>query len=132
MNTASKLGIKEKVKFIEAVSHEDLPIYYNAANVFVLPSFFESFSLVSLEAIACGVPVVISTGAKAFIEDLGKECFFLVNPQETDTISDGIIQALTKKDEIRQKVDAGLKRVRKYDWIEVAKEIAKIYQSILL
>jgi len=132
MNTASKLGIKEKVKFIEAVSHEDLPIYYNAADVFVLPSFFESFSLVSLEAIACGVPVVISTGAKAFIEGFGKECFFLVNPKEIDSISDGIIQALTIEDEIRRKTDAGLKRVRKYDWMEVAKEIAKIYKSILL
>ena len=76
MRTAQKLGLNEKVIFTGAIDYEKIPTYYNAADVFVLPSIFESFPLVALEAAACGVPIVISTGAKAFVEDFGKNFIF--------------------------------------------------------
>ena len=57
---ASQLGIAERVTFMGAVDHERLPLFYNAADVCVVPSFYESFGLVALEAMACGTPVVAS------------------------------------------------------------------------
>ena len=42
------------------VGHDKLPLYYNAADVCVVPSYYESFCLVALEAMACGTPVVAS------------------------------------------------------------------------
>ena len=52
------LGIEGSVDFVGRVDHEELPFYYNAADVCVVPSFYESFGLAALESMACGTPVV--------------------------------------------------------------------------
>jgi D-inositol-3-phosphate glycosyltransferase len=53
-----KLGIKDMVRFVGRVDQHILPQYYSAADVLVVPSHYESFSLVALEAMACGTPVI--------------------------------------------------------------------------
>ena len=55
---SAELGIAPKVIFKGLVKHDQLSLYYNAADVTVLPSAYESFGLVALESIACGTPVV--------------------------------------------------------------------------
>ena len=69
--TADRLGIGEKVTFTGAVPQADLPTYYNACDVLVLPSYYESFGLVALEAMACGTPVLVSRvgGLKTFVRE---------------------------------------------------------------
>jgi D-inositol-3-phosphate glycosyltransferase len=57
---ASGLGTSDRVSFFGSVAHEDLPAYYSAADICVLPSYYESFGLAALEAAACGRPVVAS------------------------------------------------------------------------
>ena len=52
------LGLETTVKFIPAQSQENLPAFYNAAEVLVMPSHYESFGMVALEALACGTPVI--------------------------------------------------------------------------
>jgi D-inositol-3-phosphate glycosyltransferase len=52
------LGIEDSVTFMGLVKHEELTDYYNAASLFVMPSHYETFGLVALEALACGTPVV--------------------------------------------------------------------------
>lgn len=66
-----QLGIEDKVTFMGSVNQEYLPDFYSAADVFVLPSYYESFGLVALEAMACGTPVVVSRvgGLKTFIRN---------------------------------------------------------------
>jgi D-inositol-3-phosphate glycosyltransferase len=66
----SELGIDEMVTFTGSVKQNELPNYYSAADVFVLPSHSESFGLAALEAMACGTPVVVSRvgGLKTFID----------------------------------------------------------------
>jgi glycosyltransferase involved in cell wall biosynthesis len=53
-------GLGEKVQFIGSVSHDSLPLYYGAADICVVPSYYESYGMVALEAQACGRPVVAS------------------------------------------------------------------------
>ena len=48
------------IDFVGRVDHDELPLYYNAADVCVVPSYYESFGLVALESMACGTPVVAS------------------------------------------------------------------------
>ena len=55
-----RLGITDRVKFLPSVKQEQLPEYYSAADVCVFPSYYESFGLAALEAMACGTPVVAS------------------------------------------------------------------------
>ena len=57
---ADRLGLLDVVRFDGIVSQATLPTYYSAADVFVMPSYYESFGLVALEAMACGIPVIAS------------------------------------------------------------------------
>ena len=56
----SDLGIAERVTFLGRLAQQDLPLYYSAADVTVVPSYYESFGLVALESMACGTPVIAS------------------------------------------------------------------------
>lgn len=56
----SRLGISDHVRFLQSVKQDQLPKYYSAADVCVFPSYYESFGLAALEAMACGTPVVAS------------------------------------------------------------------------
>ena len=67
---AKRLDISDIVTFTGSVNQDELPVYYSAADIFVLPSWYESFGLVALEAMSCGTPVVVSRvgGLKTFVE----------------------------------------------------------------
>ncbi|MBI4305545.1 MAG: glycosyltransferase [Chloroflexi bacterium] len=68
---AGQLGIAERVMFLGSLPQDRLPEYYNAADICVLPSFYESFGLAALEAAACGTPVVASRvgGLPSIVKD---------------------------------------------------------------
>ena len=55
---AREKALEDKIDFVGQVDHDELPLYYNAADVCVVPSYYESFGLVALESMACGTPVV--------------------------------------------------------------------------
>ena len=57
---ARDLKVDGVFDFVGRVDHQDLPLYYNAADVCVVPSYYESFGLAALESMACGTPVVAS------------------------------------------------------------------------
>ena len=75
---AAGLGLQDVVTFTGTVAQGELPTYYSAANVFVLPSHYESFGLVALEAMACGTPVIASrvAGPTTFVK--GGETGYLI------------------------------------------------------
>jgi len=66
-----ELGISETVSFLGTVPQERLPLYYSAADVCVVPSYYETFGLVTLESLACGTPVVATDvgAASSIIRD---------------------------------------------------------------
>lgn len=59
-NKTEENNIEDKVNFIDHMSQQDLALWYNAADVLVVPSLHETFGLVALEAMACGTPVIAS------------------------------------------------------------------------
>ena len=65
---AVKLNLADRVEFVGAVPQQELPRYYNAADVVAVPSYSETFGMVALEAVSCGTPVVSSdVGAASII-----------------------------------------------------------------
>ena len=77
-----RLGLSQKVLFVEPRDHKDLPIWYRASDVVLMPSRSESFGLVALEAAACGIPVVAASvgGLRSVICD--RHTGFLVEGRE--------------------------------------------------
>jgi len=89
---AAQLGLADRCRFLGHVA--DMPRLYPALDVMVLPSIFEGFGLVIVEALLCGVAVVASTvaGARDYLRE-GEDCFF-VEPHDEATYADRILQLL--------------------------------------
>ena len=120
------LGLSDKVKIIRKTV---TPEYYRACDIFVLPSLYEGFGIVFLEAMASGIPI-ISTTAPAIPEVVG-ESGVLVPPRKPDLLAEKILQVIND-DKLREKLrEKGFERVKKYDWDGIVVEYEKAYESVI-
>jgi glycosyltransferase involved in cell wall biosynthesis len=83
-DTVQRLHLQDDVHFLGFVPEDELPLWYNAARLFVFPSFYEGFGLPVLEAMACGTPVITSSAAS--LPEVGGKAAILVPPQDTDRL----------------------------------------------
>ncbi len=128
------LKIEDNIIFVDQVSDEDLPKYYNLTDLFVLPSIdkSEAFGLVLLEAMACAKPCLASdlAGVRTVIES-GKTGS-LVDPQNVDDLAKKIVYLLINEDLSKKLGQLGWKKVKeKYSWRKVGKRLEKCYQSLM-
>ena len=123
------LGIEGKVTFAGRIEQEYLPPYYNSADVLVMPSHYESFGLVGLEALACGRPVVSAP--------VGAMERLIKNSRAGKVVKDSLPQSLARGIESvidfpsLPSADKIRKSVLAYSWSNVAKDILKEYGSVL-
>jgi D-inositol-3-phosphate glycosyltransferase len=123
------LGIEDKVTFAGRIEQKYLPPYYSSADVLVMPSHYESFGLVGLEALACGRPVVSApVGA---MERLIKEsrAGLVVNDSLPQSLASGIESIINSSS--LPPVDKIRKSVLEYSWVNVAKDVIEEYESVL-
>ena len=128
---AEEVGVIERVRFLGAVPHDDLPAYYNAADIMVVPSFYESFGLVALEAMASGVPVVASRvgGLTSTVAD-GRTGYLI--PWRCPEPFAEKIDLLLRNEPLRQALGAAAARSMKpYAWHEVAATLLTLYRAVL-
>ncbi|MEN4017617.1 MAG: glycosyltransferase family 1 protein [Methanobacterium sp.] len=128
-NLIDKLNLQKHIIFIEYVPEEDIASIYNAADIFVFPSFYEGFGLPPLEAMACGTPVITSnvTSLPEVVGDAG----IMINPHNIDGLANKMYELLTNdglKDDLRKK---GLNRAKLFSWDKTAHETFKIYEDII-
>ena len=128
-----KTGVEKYVKFAGFVEESLKPLYYRAADVFCLPSTMstESFGIVNLEAMACGVPIVASNigGVPDVVKD--GENGLLVPPKDLEALADAIIYLL-ENEEVRSKMGKnGRKKVEDYSWEKIAEETERLYELML-
>ncbi|GEA17233.1 glycosyltransferase family 4 protein [Moorella sp. E306M] len=112
------------------VSDEDLPALYNAADVFVFPSFYEGFGLPPLEAMACGTPVVVSSTAS--LPEVVGDAGVYVNPYDVEDIAQGIYRVLTDQELRRQLREKGLARAKLFTWERSAKETLRVFEEVFV
>jgi D-inositol-3-phosphate glycosyltransferase len=127
---ATALGIAERVVFAGAVDHRELPFYYNAADVCVIPSHHESFGLVAVEAMACGVPVVASRvgGLTRTVRD--GETGYLIPWLCPEPFAERIELLLDNEPLRRGLGEGGREAVYRYRWESVASAILELYESV--
>ena len=127
---ASELGIEEMVTFWGAVEHEKIPLLYNAADICVVASYHESFSLVAVEALASGTPVVAPRvgGLSTVITD--GETGYLIDNRSIEGFTRHL-ERLLGDDDLRQRMGhAARPSVMKYAWPIVARQVLSIYEEL--
>ncbi len=123
-------GIEHRVAFIGAVDHETLPLYYNAADICVVPSHYESFGLVAVEAMASGVPVVASRvgGLAGTVKD--GETGYLIPWLCPEPFAERI-ELLLENEPLRQNLgEAARAAMVRYRWENVASTVLELYNSL--
>jgi D-inositol-3-phosphate glycosyltransferase len=128
---AVQLGIAERVMFLGPVDHERLPMFYSAADVCVVPSFYESFGLVALEAMACGTPVVASRvgGLTGTVRD--GETGYLIPWRCPEPFAERI-ELLLGNEELRSAFGRSAREaVERYRWGNVAEAVLTIYREAI-
>jgi UDP-glucose:(heptosyl)LPS alpha-1,3-glucosyltransferase len=128
---ATALGIANHITFTGAVSRKELGSIYAAGDLYAMLSKFDTFGMVVLEAMAKGLPVVISgnVGARDLVRE-GVNGFVVSVPQDADLVAEAIFQAL-RPDMHPALSRAALATAREYTWERSARQVADIYQKIL-
>ena len=126
----AELGIEDLVTFQGAKDQDTLVYYYSAAEMVVMPSHYESFGMVALEAMACGTPVVASkVGGLAFSVQDG-ETGFLVPGGDPVALAARIRLLLTDH-ELRHCLGQQAARwARRYSWPAVADQVLDVYEAV--
>lgn len=127
--TISELGLEKDIVCPGFIPADELCQFYNACSLFVIPSFYEGFGLVGLEAFACGAPVV-SSRATSLPEVLGAASRYF-NPNNHQEMARVMKKVLTDSDLREKMIESGYQRIEKFSWPRMAEETHKIYSRIL-
>lgn len=125
-----QLGMQRNFRLTGFVSDDDLPFYYNSADLFALPSKSgEGLPLVALEAMACGLPVVATNVggiSEVMSEDYGK----LVPPNSPDSLAEAVLD-FSCKDLATLKTKLRTMMEQKYSWDKNVEQLGKIYEELI-
>jgi D-inositol-3-phosphate glycosyltransferase len=127
---AEELGIGQVMEFVGMVDQSLLPLYYNAADVCVVPSYYESFGLVALEALACGTPVVASRvgGLPTVVQHA--RTGYLQSWRCPEPFADSLEVILGSKGLRNSMSREARKRAEGMGWEMVAEETSRLYDSL--
>lgn len=128
---ARRLGVSERLRFMEPVDHTELPELYRAADVVVVPSASESFGLVALEASACGTPVVATAvgGLRLIVRD--GESGYLVARREPDAFAAALSRVLADPGAQTRLGQNATRLARRFPWEQTTDGILDALASVM-
>ncbi len=126
----AELGLDGLVAFLGAKNQETLQYYYSAAEAVIMPSHYESFGMVALEAMACGTPVIASeVGGLAFLVQDGVTGFHV--PTNDPTELAGKIRLILENEPLRREMAAAATAyAQRYSWPLIADRIEQLYMEL--
>lgn len=129
---ARESGVEEQVRFLGAVSEEELRLAYAASDLFALPSRYESFGLVFLEAWAQSVPVIgCATGGVPELIRHGENGYLLDHAGQVDKLRDYLIRLISNEDLRKQMGQKGQARVQaEFTWPQCARRFKELIQHL--
>ena len=123
-----KFGVLERVKFLDFVRDEELPLFYRHALCFVMPSLYEGFGLPVLEAMREGCPVLASDVSS--LPEAGGDAALYFNPGDVSDIAAKIERVIGDEDLRKEMVEKGYKQIKKFSWEKAAGETLKVLQKL--
>lgn len=123
-----KLELKNHVVFLGYLSDRELRYFYNLAEIFVFPSFYEGFGFPIVEAFSCGTPVVTSNVSSC--PEVAQDAAVIVDPHDPEDIAQGIARIVGDpklKQTLREKA---LKRALDFSFRKTAQETLEVYKEV--
>ncbi|MHB0870014.1 MAG: glycosyltransferase family 4 protein [Chloroflexota bacterium] len=124
-----ELGLEEQVLFTSYIPYDELPLWYNCADIFIYPSLYEGFGLPPLEAMACGTAVI--TSSVSSLPEVVGEAAITVNPLDVDALAGAIatvLEDVTLWERLRAE---GPRQAARFSWHETAASTMRAYRSLL-
>jgi glycosyltransferase involved in cell wall biosynthesis len=121
-------GIDGSVKYLDYVSKEDLSYIMAGAKIYTLPAMYEGFGIPALEAMASGVPTVVSNISS--LPEVVGDAGVLVDPNSIESIAEGLLKVLTDSNLRQQLIVKGLERAKQFTWENTAKKTLEVFNSL--
>ena len=122
------LGLEERVRWTGYVTDEERVLLYQAAAVFVYPSWYEGFGMPLLEAMQSGCPVITSR-VSAMPEVVG-QAGLLIDPSSPEEISQAILRLIEEPGLKERLREAGLERARQFSWEDSARKTLEVFEAV--
>jgi glycosyltransferase involved in cell wall biosynthesis len=119
----------EDVVLTGRIETEHLPILYSNAACYVLPSLYEGFGIPVIEAMACGVPTVLSD--RSSLPEVGGNAAVYFNPEDPLDIAESILKVVQSSDLRQKMIAAGLKRVAAFTWTRIGENTVQAFRRVL-
>ena len=130
LNTKVKeLNITPRVKFLNYVTDNQLPILISQAICLVFPSLWEGFGLPIIEAMACGTPVITSNCSS--LKEVAGDAALLINPYNTSELADNMAQVLNNSNLAQSLTQKGLERVKEFSWKKTGTQTVEVLKRFL-
>ena len=121
-----KLGLEEQISFFSNLSQDQIRKVYCESEIAVIPSLYEGFGFAAIEAMACNVPLISTSGGA--LPEVIEECGKIINPMNSEEIYSSVIDAFLNKKDYENRAKKGLNRVIKhFSWDEIAKQYETVY-----
>lgn len=119
----------DNIIFTGYIESSELPILYNAAELFVYPSLYEGFGLPPLESMKCGTPVISSNLSS--IPEVVKDAGILINPYNISELQEAIVEILNNDDLRLNYAKKSLDRAQNFNWKKTSSLTENAYESII-
>jgi len=127
MNNA---GVNSSVHFISF--DEKIENWYNISDILVLPSLYEPFGMVALEAMACGVPIIASESSGVTeIVGHGREGLILKDPSNITEFSRALLFLVNDREKRHEMGHNAYLKSKEYSWEMIARKTRKVYEEII-
>ena len=125
-----KLGIDSLVSFVGAKEQSELPRYYSAASAVIMPSDYESFGMVALEAMSTGTPVIASQvgGLQFLVRD--RETGYHIPAREPISLADCIIELLSDSARAESMGESAARLAQDYAWSNIAERLLQVFEAL--
>lgn len=127
--TIDELGLRNRIKLLEKVGDDTLPMLMRHARLFVYPAFAEGFGMPVAEALASGVPVITSNTTS--LPEVAGDAALLTAPHDAGQLADKMRQVLNDDALARSLAAKGLERVKAFDWADSARVLVGAFREHL-
>ena len=126
--TITRLGLERDVLMVGRVPYKDLPAYYSGAQCFVMPSLAEGFGYPSLEAMACGSPVVVSDCDA--LTEVAQDAAEIADASSVESLAESLCRVLLDPARREQLRVRGLRRAAGFTTARMAKATRAVYEAV--